>query len=484
MQKDVLVPNITPSPKQELFLTSSADETFFGGAAGGGKSAALIAEAITASIEDEAHHTYIFRRTLKELNQSEVPELLKQLDVFRDNVKYNSQQSLFTFPNKSIIQLAYLDNEADKYRYQSAEIHTLLFDELTHFTQDQYEYLKTRVRSDKKRLMRIMSASNPGNIGHGWVKSYFIDGHRPMEVFKEESSGITKMYIPATIEDHPNPDFRASYRKQLEALSDEKLKKALLHGDWDIFAGQVFNEWRRHKHVFSRLPVHLEDCILYCGLDWGYNDPTAVYWVAVSPDQHFYVYRELYANNKRPEEWAYELAIYLKHEKVKFLAMPHDTYSNLGGTRPIVDQFREVFAKLGIQVNIIKSAPGTHIAKVNRQALMHHMLGDMPDGRARLSVHESCVNLIRTLPMLPYSDTNVEEIESKGVEDHAYDALSYICYAITGGYNQTKIVNLLQPEGNVPKGLIISEDMQTKVFNLDDIVLQAGKNNNKDWRYT
>ena len=77
IKQDVLVPNLIPSPKQTAFLQSIADETFYGGAAGGGKSAALVAEAIRSCIEDPGHHTYIFRRTLKELNQSEVPELIK-----------------------------------------------------------------------------------------------------------------------------------------------------------------------------------------------------------------------------------------------------------------------------------------------------------------------------------------------------------------------------------------------------------------------
>jgi PBSX family phage terminase large subunit len=482
---DVLVPNLKPSPKQTLFLSSEADETFYGGAAGGGKSAALCDEAITSCLEDEGHHTYIFRRTIKELKQSVLPELYKQLGPYP--FKYNSQDSTFTFSNNSIIQLAYLDNEADKYRYQSAEIHTLLFDELTHFTQDQYEYLKTRVRSEKPRLMRIMGASNPGNVGHGWVKAYFIDGHTPETIFKDVT-GVTKMFIPATVSDHPNPVFRESYTKQLEALSDESLKRALLHGDWDIFSGQVFTEWRRTKHVFSELPVNLNDCKLYCGLDWGYNDNTAIYWVAQAPENEagrfYYVYRELYGNQTRPEDWAYKLAEYFKSEPVQFLAMPHDTFSNLGGTMPIVQQFRDVFDKLGVRTPIVKAPSGTHQHKINRQALLHQLLSDSTLGKPYLQVSESCVNLIRTLPMLVYSDLRPEELADQQ-EDHAYDGLTYILYSIASN-NFSAIVTPKQP-GQKPKAPYVDEDGNLVGAGLDEMMANAVKKTlqprGRDWIY-
>lgn len=482
---DVLIPNLKPSPKQSLFLSSKADETFYGGAAGGGKSAALCAEAITSCLEDEGHHTYIFRRTIKELKQSVLPELYKQLGPYP--FKYNSQDATFSFSNGSIIQLAYLDNEADKYRYQSAEIHTLLFDELTHFTQDQYEYLKTRVRSEKPRLMRIMSASNPGNVGHGWVKAYFIDGHPPESIFKD-ITGVTKMFIPATVSDHPNPTFRETYTKQLEALSDEALKRALLHGDWDIFSGQVFTEWRRGKHVFSELPLHLEDCKLYCGLDWGYNDPTSIHWVAQAPENEagrfYYVYRELYGNQTRPEDWAYKLAEYFKKEPVQFLAMPHDTFSNLGGTMPIVQQFRNIFDKLGVRVPIVQAPSGTHQHKINRQALLHQLLSDSTLGKPYLQVSESCVNLIRTLPMLVYSDLRPEELADKQ-DDHSYDSLTYTLYSIASN-NFSAIVTPKQP-GEKPKAPYVDEDGNLVGAGLDEMMAKAVKKTmqprGRDWIY-
>jgi hypothetical protein len=480
-QDPILVPNFNPSPKQTQFLTSEAYETFFGGAAGPGKSAALCAEAVTACLEDPGHHTYIFRKTIPELKQSIVPEIKKQCAAYLDNMPYNSQDRRFNFNNGSYIQLAYCDNPGDYYRYQSAEIHTLLFDELTHFTQDEYEYLKTRVRSVEPRLLRVMAASNPGNIGHGWVKAYFIDIAQAGSIYADPNTHNTRLFIPAVIDDHPVASFREQYRKTLDAIPDPDLKKALLNGDWSIFAGQVYTEWRRNIHVIDKLPVELKDCHRFIGLDWGYNDPTSIHWIAETPKvdgiTHYYIYRELYGNGKRPEEWALDLARHIQLEPVDILLMPHDTFDNLGGTRPIVDQFKEIFKRLGMQVRIEKAAPATHTAKINRQSIIHDMLAIQEDGLPKMQVMSSCVNLIRTLPMLPYSTNRPEEIDDHA-DDHAYDSLSYGLYYINYSHESGSIVDAPSVEQYKYKNATANE--------IDDIIkeaLMAQNNQTQDWRY-
>jgi hypothetical protein len=91
--------------------------------------------------------------------------------------------------NGSKIYLCHCHEDKDRFKYQGAEIHVLLMDELTHFTEVVYRYLRSRVRmvgmkdrmpeEIRARFPRIIAASNPGNIGHAWVKKAFIDGHVP-----------------------------------------------------------------------------------------------------------------------------------------------------------------------------------------------------------------------------------------------------------------------------------------------------------------
>jgi hypothetical protein len=207
--KQIKVPDYTASERQTKFHSSIAFETLYGGAAGGGKSAAIVAEAVTYCLEHSGARVYIFRRTIPELKQSILPEVYKQCADYMNiagGLKYNAQDRRFEFKNGSTIQLAYLETEADKYRYQSAEIHLLMFDELTHFLQDEYEYLKTRVRGTGGYPLKVMSATNPGNIGHGWVKAYFIDVTQP-EMLHTDRQGRTRIFIPAKVSDHPSAQF-------------------------------------------------------------------------------------------------------------------------------------------------------------------------------------------------------------------------------------------------------------------------------------
>jgi len=71
----------------------------------------------------------------------------------------------------------------DRFKYQGPEIHLLLIDELTHFTDVIYRFLRNRVRmpplipdiakqifSPDFTLPKIICGSNPGNVGHSFVK--------------------------------------------------------------------------------------------------------------------------------------------------------------------------------------------------------------------------------------------------------------------------------------------------------------------------
>lgn len=142
MSTEIKVPDYTASPRQTKFHQSEAFETLYGGAAGGGKTAAIVAEAVTYAMRWPKARIYIFRKTIPELKQSVIPEIYKQCADFMNaspgNLHYNAQDRTFVFNNGSLIQLAYLENPADMYRYQSAEMHLLLIDEVTHFTQEQY----------------------------------------------------------------------------------------------------------------------------------------------------------------------------------------------------------------------------------------------------------------------------------------------------------------------------------------------------------
>lgn len=349
--------------------------------------------------------------------------------------------AVIRFPSGAIIRTGHLQDESTYTKYVGHEYHKILIEELTLIPNvDRYLKLLSSCRTTIKELRpQIFSTTNPGQVGHLWVKERFIDPAPSMKPFVGED-GLKRIYIPATIDDNPqllaaDPD----YVKTIEALkyTDEALYRAWRFGDWDIFVGQIYKEWRVKKHVVPQFSFNTSYCKLYAGLDWGYNDPCSVHWIAVTSEnefgvKHYIVYREMYAPEHRPDWWAHEIGGIVRDEPIEGLIMPHDTYSNLGGSHPIADQFREIFAREKVNITMLPADAQSHRARMSRIALLHNMLADSLDGKPYLVVMDNCRNLVRTVPALPYDDTKPEEIDPLA-EDHAFDSLTYALYRMTNG---------------------------------------------------
>ena len=161
-----------PGP-QTAFLRSDVDEVLYGGAAGGGKTDALIVDAVRGYLMP-SYRGLLLRRTFPELERSIIPRTRELYPFFGG--RYNDQKKRWVFPSGAVVEMGYLDRDADVYKYHSAEYQFIGFDELTHFTEFQFDYMKSRLRSGRVKMpCRMRAASNPGGVGHVWVKSKFID---------------------------------------------------------------------------------------------------------------------------------------------------------------------------------------------------------------------------------------------------------------------------------------------------------------------
>lgn len=473
LPSQVFLPDYHPSERQTKFHSSSAFETFFGGAAGPGKSTALCGEAINSCIRWPRHRVFFFRRSTVMLRQGTLPVLQRQLAPYQAlpesakatlpdgralTIKWNGSERAFYFSNGSFIQFAYLNTAADLYNYSSIEIHLLLIDELTQFTEEEYNFLKTRVRADDDRPLKIKSASNPGDIGHNWVKERFLKSLDPNvhyipevpyeEEFEDPDTGElytrSRVFIPAFVSDNPNQHIRQEYRRELNAIKDPQLRSALLKGDWDTFRGKVYTEWDEDLHVIEGpLPVDLSACELFIGFDWGYNDAGVATWLAYAPEneegvRHIYAYREIHQSGKPPKWWAAEIADIIKDEPIQYMILPHDCFSHLGGNRTIASRFDD------FDIPYVRADSLSHAAKMHRIALLHDMLAISDDGTPQLQFHTNCANNIATIPNLPYSQNRPEEIDDKA-DDHDFDSTTYALMVIDD-----------------PEGYILTTDGQPK----------------------
>src|SRR5580704_4762982 len=274
-----------PFPKQKEFHESPAKYRLFGGAAGPGKSKALLMEAVLQSQEVPGANTLLLRRTFSELEQSLL--LYFRRDIPRELYKsYNESKHVVTWWNDSTTRFGYCQSEADVYQYQGAEFLFIGIDELTLFTLRQWQFLTSRNRCPVSGEFPCKAgATNPGNIGHAWVKALWIDKQAPAGMeHPEEYDASDYEFIAARVSDNPIYAGDENYLKTLRALPSH-LKRAFLNGDWDVFAGQYFDKFDCSQHVVRAEQIDWKPWWpRWISIDWGFEHPAAVYWHAQTPE--------------------------------------------------------------------------------------------------------------------------------------------------------------------------------------------------------
>ena len=402
--------------KQHEFISAKESEVLFGGAAGGGKSYGQMLDALIFALLYPRSKQLVLRRTFAELEKSLIRSSLAMFP--REIYSFNSQAHSGVFDNGSRIDFGYCAAENDVYQYQSAEYDVIRFDELTHFTESQYLYLISRVRGVNDYPKQIKSSTNPGGVGHSWVKRRFIDAAPSGKSFLGED-GMTRIFIPASLHDnHFLTDSDPSYEKRLMALP-ERERRALLYGEWDIFEGQYFSEFSRQKHVCEPFPIPRE-YRRYRAIDYGL-DRLVCLWIALTPDGRHLVYRELCESN---------LPISAAAEKI-LEATPEgeDIYATLAPpdlwhrTQETGRSKASIFAESGLRLT------RTSNERETGWLALKELLRIREDGEPSLKIFSPLTELIRCLPALQIdklrpSDCAIEPHEIT----HAPDALR--AYAI------------------------------------------------------
>jgi phage terminase large subunit len=412
--------NIEVTPKQRLFLDATADEVLYGGAAGGGKSYVQLIDALVYASKYQGSKQLILRRTFPELERSLIRTAL---EMYPEEIcSYNSSKHTFTFRNKSLIDFGYCDTDKDVIKYQSLEYDTIRFDELTHFSKYQYEYLGTRLRGANDYPKQRKSSTNPGGEGHTYFKERFIDPAPPNTLFTGPN-GKTRIFLPARVQDNlflmaKDPD----YVKRLADLPDDQ-RKALLDGSWDLYEGQYFSEFSRDVHVARpiEIPPHWR---VYFTMDYGL-DMFAGYYIALDPQERGYVIREIYEPNMIISDAAKLILKTTKELGVKvhsYLA-PTDLWNRRQET--------------GKSVADIFYAEGLRLTKTSRDRIdgwmaMKEWLAPFEDEQgiriAKLRFFPSCVNAIRCIPALQFSESKPNDVATKPHDiTHAPDAIRGFC---------------------------------------------------------
>lgn len=431
--KDVVDFKYTPTKKQMDFHRCRADEVLYGGAAGGGKTFAVVMDALDLCLRHRGIKAYIFRRSFKELEDNLIPIAREKLT---DSIGvYRGTSHEILFQNGSVLRFRQLKNKEDRFKYQGAEINALYIDELTHFTKEEYDFLKSRLRVNKNLGFKpiVKCTSNPGGRGHGFVKSYFIDvapfnTEYKTSVYSKvlgKEREMTRIYIPAMVTD--NPYIGDDYIFELES-KPKAIRDAYLLGKWDAFEGQAFVEWadnpsgyesRRFSHVIKpfAIPDHYPR---FRSFDFGYSRPFAVLWWAVGEENEVYLYKEWYGAS------APNVGIKLSPREIAKGIRERDRGDKIQSSfadPSIWDCSRGESVARQMEKEGVYFLPGENSRLAGKMA-MHSRLKFDKEGKCGLYVFESCRGVIRTLPALEYDAYNPEDINTDG-EDHIYDAMRY-----------------------------------------------------------
>ena len=477
----------TPHPgKQTEFLQSTADWIFFGGARGGSKSFSLTWKAafmprkwhyqfkgneITEkeyqelksqrkkvkivvdkiSIDYPDYIALLVRRTYPQLERNLKPECDKLYKLYGG--KWQERNHCYLFPSGAKIYLVHFKDEKAKDNYIGGNYNFIGIDEANQFPEHWIIEISTSARTDNTELKpQICLTSNPGNVGHVWLKRMFVDPCRPIPdgdpihndefdvtyqptktaPFFVDEEGITFQYIPATVFDNPSIILNdKAYVKKLKKLNPV-LRSMWLEGKWDVFQGMYFDMWNILHHVVMK-----EDFVfgthfskgshsLYRFYDYGTKAPFVCLFAAVDDDKNMVIYDEIvetglaasrqaeFVNSytwdkykQKPQDFTDEIAdpaYWTKHsEKEGLPYSPAMFYADA-----------EIYLTKGNNDRKAK-------AKVVYDAL------DVPDSYEevpRIRFTDNCEYCIETIPNLPSAQLDPEDVDTKS-EDHAFDALAY-----------------------------------------------------------
>lgn len=411
------------TPKQ-IEATNTADKAkyfLFGGSAGPGKSYWLRWYMVRTLIKWGKEYNLrgiraaMFCEDYPTLKDRQISKMEVEFPLWLGKIKDTKTDGLAFYIDEQfgghVLMLRNLD---DPSKYLSSEFAMIGVEELTQNEEMKFHRLRSRLRWTGIPQPKFIAATNPGGVGHDWVKRYFVDRRFP----DHEKEAELFAYTPALPTD--NPHLAESYILTLQSLP-EKMRKAYLEGNWDIFEGMYFTEWDPKVHIVE--PFEIPDTWPKIrGIDpSGRSGTTSSHIYALSDDGTVYVILEHYKNGLDTDEHARAICKMGEGMDIKYTVIDVAAFSKLG----MPESQSEIFERYGIMDMVAadkKRIPGWNVVHT-------YLRPDEKTGEPRLKIFKNCYNMIRTIPLAMHDDLNPEDVMSfwEGAEHlDALDELRYV----------------------------------------------------------
>lgn len=475
--------------KQTEFLSSTADNIFFGGARGGTKSFSLAWKAALQPrtwtyydsngvilSKDEAHLVkqagrpvtikidkvsidypdyigILIRRTFPQLERNLKPECDKLYPLYKG--KWQDRNKCYVFPSGAKIYLVHCQDEAALWNFIGGNYNWMGIDEANLFPEEWVDKLATSVRSTNPELKaQLCLSSNPGGVGHVWLKRKYVDKCPPLDdgepVYSEEfdvfyqpkktapayidSEGISYQFIPSTVFDNPSIlENDPKYVRMLKNLPPT-LRAMWLEGRWDVFAGMYFDMWNIMFHIIPRdefqwkKDFDVDTHKLYRFYDYGTKAPFVCAFAAVGRDGRIIIFDEIVETGLSASRQAkfvneYTLKKYGLTPTNFADEIADPAYWIRGGENATGMRYSPKDFYLDAGINLIK---GVNDRKAGAKMVYDALTIPEDKSPPFLRFTDNCEYSIETFPLLPASERDPEDVDTKS-EDHSYDAIRYGC---------------------------------------------------------
>jgi len=421
--------------KKAIQVLFSTFATFFlyGGAAGGGKSyfirwcAIYVLLFLYRKFKVKNITVGIFCEDYPSLHDRHISKIDYEFPEWLG--KWNQTRKEFKLKKEwggGIISFRNLD---EPQKYLSVEFAWIFVDELTRNKQNIFDFLRMRLRwpGIPGKYCKFVGATNPGGDGHVWVKKFWIDRNY------EDTNLTEDMFEFVQAKANDNPYLDPGYWDMLNSLPDA-MRRAYAQGDWDVFEGQYFTEFRRAVHVVPPFDPRDENTLawfktlpVYGGFDYGFSKPACHLWGKFDRDTGtWWIYDEFYAT--------------------------HHTYEMCADVILLKGVTKTTYADPAIWAKKDNPKSGYDLMIERRNINIKRAVNDRVIGwiylktlllNGKIKIFPNCRKLIETFPVLMYDKNKVEDLDSNG-EDHALDALRYLVNTHRKDNPQTDVLTYIK----------------------------------------